>query len=277
MPAAALVRPILSERATSTANFAPRLGIYPPVLQSPSLEPAKRNSTPAYEFKFLLSEAEAREVECRLVPHMAVDPHSDPEGKGYHITTLYCDTEDLDVFHRRGRHKLFKYRLRRYGNATRVYLERKSKRGEVVRKRRSALELELLSGLASGASALEGDAAWYRRQLVRNRMRPVCLIEYSRIAYFALAGEGPMRLTFDRSIAGALHREWSLEGRNEQQPLLSEKVVCEFKFRGAMPLLFKSAVQEMQLISCGVSKYRYCIDAAGIAVGSKASGSEPHA
>lgn len=267
MPTSALVRSTLSERVSPSADSAPRLAVYPPVLQSPSLEPAKRNGSTAYEFKFLLSEAAAKEVELRLAPQMLLDPHADKGGNGYRITTLYCDTENLDVFHRRGRHKLFKFRLRRYGDASRIYLERKSKRGEVVRKRRSSLDLGLLGQLTQNSSDLNEEAAWYRRQLNRNRVQPVCLIEYSRAAYLAPGSEGPMRLTFDRSITGELHRDWSLERKNERLPLLSDSVICEFKFRGAMPGLFKSVVQEMQLIPRGVSKYRNCIQAAGLVNG----------
>jgi hypothetical protein len=139
------------------------------------------------------------------------------------------------------------------------------------------LELDLLSQLTQSATVLDSDSAWYRRQLARYRMLPICLIEYSRIAYFAPGGEGLIRLTFDRSIAGGLQREWSLDQTGEWQPLLSDNVVCEFKFRGAMPLLFKSVVQDMQLIPCGISKYRYCILAAGLATGLPRSRSDTDA
>lgn len=265
MPLAQLAPPALFKDVLLRQDSMPRLGILNAVLQSPSLEPVKRNGAAAYEFKFLLSESVAREVEARLSPHMSVDPHVDASGTGYDIATLYCDTQALDVFHRRGRHKLSKFRLRRYGDADKIYLERKSKRGERVRKRRSTLELGQLGVLASGDGALDEDQTWYRRQLMRHRVRPVCLIEYRRSAFIAPGSEGPLRLTFDRSISGSLHSDWSLERCGVALPLLADRVVCEFKFRGAMPLLFKSVVQEMQLVPGGVSKYRHCIEASGLA------------
>ena len=224
----------------------------------------KRAGVAAFELKFLLNESQALEVQSRLSPLMTIDPHA-ARGNEYHITTRYCDTGELDVFHRRGRHKHCKFRLRRYDAAPIIFLERKARRGQEVRKRRTTVDLERVAQLVPGAGPLGDDAEWYRRQLARNRVSPVCLIEYQRAAYFAAGVEGPARLTFYRNIVGGNARGWSFERTGEPRPLLADKVVCEFKFRGPMPLLFKSVVQEMRLAACGVSKYRQCIQASGIA------------
>ncbi len=214
--------------------------------------------------KFLLSEELAREVEERLASRLSLDPHADPSrGNGYHIRTLYCDTPQLDVFHRVGRYRLFKFRLRQYGVSPKVFLERKSKRGHLVRKRRSTIPLEQIGCFADGppTSGWEGD--WYYRQLARNRFAPVCLIGYDRVAYYGTCSEGPLRLTFDRQIHGGLTSDWSLTPLETSQPLLTGLVVCEFKFRGALPSVFKSVIESLQLSPCGVSKYRHCIQSSG--------------
>jgi hypothetical protein len=220
--------------------------------RSPSLRGRRAGDLPACEMKFLLDEATALAVEEMLSIHLSPDPHSRATNDtplGYHITTLYCDTPEWSVLHRRGRHRLSKFRLRRYGDSPRIFLERKSKRGIVVRKRRSTIDL----------ASLRDFSGWYRNQLVRNRLAPVCLIEYDRVAYCGASVEGPLRLTFDRRIGGALHDEWSLASRQSPAPFLAGKVVCEFKFRGALPSLFKSAIATLQLAPCGVSKYRQCV------------------
>jgi hypothetical protein len=42
-------------------------------------------------------------------------------------------------------------------------------------------------------------------------------------------------------------------------------VVCEFKFRTAMPALFRGLVADLGLVPAGVSKYRLCVQSAGLA------------
>src|SRR5262245_6846348 len=96
---------------------------------SPSLDRLRADGPRAFEFKFLLDPAQALEVEARLAAGLSLDPHADEaNGNGYQVTTLYCDTPQWDVFHRQGRYRLFKLRLRRYGQAEHVFLERKAKR-----------------------------------------------------------------------------------------------------------------------------------------------------
>lgn len=227
--------------------------------ESPSLDP-KKSGLAAYEFKFLLDEAQAREVENRLAAHMTLDPNADANGN-YHISTLYCDTPNLDVYHRRGRHRLSKFRIRRYGESTRIYLELKSKKKQEVRKRRTSIDLDRLDDLVQDRPGASLGAMSYGRQLRRAGAVPVVLIEYDRVAYFAPGANGTLRLTFDRQIRGGATQGWSLNRPNETSQVLSDRVVCEFKFRGAMPSLFKTVVQVMNLAPCGVSKYRLCIAA----------------
>jgi hypothetical protein len=81
-------------------------------------------------------------------------------------------------------------------------------------------------------------------------------------------------LTFDRDIRSRLVNEWVLELPGDGIPVLTGQVVCEFKFRGALPALFKGVIQELALEPTGVSKYRHCLRAAG---GTGTNGSTGHA
>lgn len=237
----------------------------PHTLQSPSLLRRAASVAPAHELKLLLDENQASAVEARLRPLLALDPHVDfAHGNSYQLTTLYCDTPQLDVFHRRGRYRLFKFRLRRYGDAPQIYLERKSKRKTQVRKRRTAIELGQVDRFDSPQAGRDWDGAWYHSQLLRNQFRPVCLIEYDRVAYFGDGGDGPIRLTFDRQIRGGLTSAWSFAPASDSRLLLPNQVVCEFKYRGSLPAVFKGVLSDLQLTPCGVSKYRHCLQAAGI-------------
>ena len=236
------------------------------VSQSPSLAGRTRGDEPAREMKLLVNESQAREIESRLQPLLSLDPHADPtQGNSYRLSTLYCDTPQFDVLNRRGRYRLFKFRLRRYGNSDSIFLERKSKRGTQVRKRRALVDMADLSYFDQASPPDLWDGAWYHRQVARNRFSPTCLIEYERVAYFGVSRTGPIRLTFDRNIRGGLCREWSFDAPVSRTRLLPGTVVCELKFRAALPAMFKSVLQSMQLVPQGASKYRGCLHACGLA------------
>ena len=84
---------------------------------SPSLRPRVRGESPAFEMKFLLDESRAHDIESRLATRLSFDPHCDRElGNAYRVTSVYCDTAGLEVFHRIGSNRRRKYRVRRYGS-----------------------------------------------------------------------------------------------------------------------------------------------------------------
>ena len=216
--------------------------------------------------KFLLDPPKAVELERLLQGALSLDPHADlVQGNSYSLTTLYCDTPDLAVFHRRGRYRLFKFRLRQYGNSERIYLERKSKRRLQVRKRRAVVDLHELERFEQAPGRNGWAGAWYHSQLVRNRFQPVCILNYDRVAYFGPSEHDVLRLTFDRSITGSLVSAWSFNQPAERYRLFADKVICELKYRGPLPALFKSAIEALQLLPVGVSKYRALLIAAGVA------------
>jgi hypothetical protein len=234
--------------------------------QSPSLDARRTSAAPAHEMKFLLDPAKAGELERLLQGSLSLDPHADAaHGNSYSLTTLYCDTPDLAVFHRRGRYRLFKFRLRRYGSSGRVYLERKSKRRLEVRKRRAVVGLDDIPRFQESPNGNGWAGAWYHSQLVRNQFQPVCLLHYDRVAYFGPGEHGPLRLTFDRNITGGMATSWSFSQPAQQHRLFADQVVCELKYRGPLPALFKSAIEALQLLPVGVSKYRTLLIAEGIA------------
>lgn len=235
-------------------------------VQSPSLTDGDRGAE-SYEIKFLLESAAALAVEERLRSVLRPDPHGDPLLDGaYRITSLYCDTPALDVFHKRGSYGRRKFRVRRYGESEAVFLERKTVRESRVRKRRTAVdvgELARLSGAGPATAAWDGE--WYLRQIVQRGLRPVCRIAYQRRAYFGCLEGYPARVTFDRAIAGALVAGWEFRGATQERGLLDGLVVCECKFAVALPAALKAVIQEFGLTARGLSKYRRCIETFGLA------------
>ena len=235
----------------------------PAILESPSLFRGEAE-VPAYEVKFLLSEAEARSVEQRLRPRLAADPHADPSAGGtYSVTSIYFDTPVFDVYHRTEKYRRRKYRVRRYGDSASVFLEKKSKSAQQVRKRRIAVPLVELSELA-GPPWLEWAGAWSAKQLTDRGLQPICRVTYERVALIGSCSNGPIRVTFDRAARGQKTSDLSPAPVADGVTLLDDEVIAEFKFLESMPAAFKTVVEELRLTPRPVSKYRRCVEAVGL-------------
>jgi hypothetical protein len=237
-------------------------------LESPSLRRPGEGDVPAYELKFLLDEGRAALVQAWAAERLLPDAHGDSSlGGAYRTTTLYLDTPGLDVYHRAGSHGRRKYRLRRYGGGGLAFLERKAKRGDRVRKRRSAVPDAELPLLAEPFSAADWPGQWFHRRLLARRLRPSARVVYERLAYVGFAPEGPVRVTFDRRVMGEPADAWSVEPPRDPVPLLTGSVILELKFRLALPLLFKELIESQRLSPAAVSKYRLCLEAWGAVPG----------
>jgi hypothetical protein len=238
----------------------------PAILVSPSLF-RDEAETPAFEVKFLLTTAEALEVEQRLRGQLAPDPFANPAlGGVYRVTSIYFDTSNLDVYRRTDGYRRRKYRVRRYGIAPTAFLERKAKRQEQVRKRRVEIPMAELATLTGDAPA-NWPGAWFVKQLARRQLRPVCRVSYERTALVGLHPDGPIRVTFDRDPHGAAADGHDLAPVADGPRLMTDEVITEFKFLGAMPAAFKEVIEGFRLNPRSVSKYRRCVEAVGLAVG----------
>ena len=183
-------------------------------LESPSLfrqEATEESVPPAYEIKFLLSEDQARSVEARVRGRLSPDPHADPAlGGAYRITSLYTDTPQFDVFRRTGEFARSKFRVRRYGHNGPVFVERKDKNGDKVRKCRVSVPTADLAILAAPVAPASWAGGWFHHELTRRRLAPVCRITYERVAYLGTTDGGTVRLTFDRTVRGELAAGWEV-------------------------------------------------------------------
>lgn len=224
---------------------------------SPSLRVTSVGSLPAFEMKYLVSEELARQIELRAETALSLDPHGDPaQGNGYRTTTLYCDTPQFHVLHGQRPFRRRKLRLRRYGEDPCIFLERKYRHADRVKKRRSTIVDTELPRLLNAESEAAWAGYWFHQQRLRHALQPACLIAYQRVAYLGACSEGAMRLTFDREIRGCLTDRWGVEPFEGGVPIFADKVICELKFSNSMPSFFKNLVQELQLTPARVSKYR---------------------
>ena len=254
---------------------------------SPGLAAAADGLGPAFELKFLLALDQADEVEAWARRHLAPDRHGQ-DGR-YRVTSVYCDTPGLDVFHRTPGYRRTKFRVRRYDGAARVFLERKRKRGDRVRKQRVDVHPDELSLLGSGllpdvivgggsgplpTTGWAGD--WFRQRVCQRRLRPTACVGYHRTAFFGMADGMPLRMTMDRDLLGLPASDWHVPhdvagGR----PLLPDGVLLELKFHINMPALYRDLLELLPLQQARASKYRRCVQLCGIWDGTTPAGGLP--
>jgi len=232
---------------------------------SPSLD-VRESREFASEIKFQVPELVAEEILNWAATRLSPDPNAtDNNHSGaYQITSLYFDTDQFDVYHRNGSFGRSKYRVRRYGPSRAVFLERKLKTRGLVSKRRALVPVEELSRLHSEEPDASWPGFWYHQRLLARQLRPICQIGYHRIARVTLTQHGPIRLTLDRGIRSTPLKQIGFDDALPGVELSEDEVIVEFKFRMAMPVLFKELVEQFALTPKRISKYRLAVVALGL-------------
>jgi len=219
----------------------------------------------ASEIKFVVPRPLADQIRdwtrARLSP--------DPNGAGnlsdvYRITSLYFDTEQFEVYHRKGSFGRSKYRIRRYGSSEVAFLERKLKTHGLVSKRRTIVRVDELERVSGPAAERSWAGCWYHRRLLARQLRAVCQISYERTARVSMTRCGPIRLTLDNAICARPVSGIAFTAAGDGALLLEHEVIVELKFRFEMPALFKQLVEEFGLNPKPISKYRMAAAALGL-------------
>jgi len=220
---------------------------------SPSLH-MRENCALAAEIKFLVTPAQSDRIANWARARLDADPNA--SGDVYRITTLYFDTTQCDVFHRKGSYGRGKYRIRRYDEAQCAFLERKLKTADLVGKRRTKVKVRELERLLGGARDCGWDGDWFQRRLEARALVPVCQVTYLRTARVSLTEHGPIRLTIDRWLRTAAIDSPRFRPIHECMPLAGDPLILELKFRGPFPELFEELVKDLALFPKPISKYR---------------------
>lgn len=229
---------------------------------SPSTE-ARSAGEFASELKFLVDPDRASRVREWAAFRLELDPNADSRGQ-YRIASLYLESQDFDVYRRNGSFARSKYRVRRYGRSEQAFLERKLKTNGRVGKIRTAIGLAEIGQLRLEPSKT-WPAYWFQRRLDARGLSPVCQISYLRTAHASMTASGPIRLTVDEDIHALPVSGYRFDERERGLELSRDLRIVEIKFRGAMPALFKEAIERFLLVPAGSSKYRQAVDALGIA------------
>ncbi|MEO7190882.1 MAG: polyphosphate polymerase domain-containing protein [Vicinamibacterales bacterium] len=227
----------------------------------------------AREVKFLLTPAIAEKVREWASARLGPDPYgSGSLGDEYKTTSLYFDTPQFAVYHRQGSYRRTKYRIRRYGAADVVFLERKLRTSEMLVKRRTTIPMADLPLVAAETMDPTWAGRWFRQRVEARQLAPVCQVSYHRHARVGHAQFGPLRLTFDDQIHVQSSGGLSFEP-DAGVPVLQTHTVMEMKYRAVMPAILRHLVEEFSLAASAVSKYRLSMEAMK-AAGLRAGASE---
>jgi hypothetical protein len=232
---------------------------------SPSTETHETRAR-AWEIKFLVKPALAEPIRDWARARLMPDPNArGAHGDSYRITSLYFDTEQLDVFHRRGSYGRGKYRIRRYGQSESVFLERKLRTRRQLTKRRTLVTLGDLERFTAAEPQRDWPGWWFHRRLLLRRIGPLCQVSYDRTARVAMTQYGPIRLTLDEDLRARSTDSLCFSAPGNT-PICADQVILELKFRYAIPALFKCLVEEFALNPRTLSKYRLAVTALNLAV-----------
>jgi hypothetical protein len=193
----------------------------------------------------------------------------DPHGGGpfkdqYGVTSVYLDTAAHDVYHRRGSYGRSKYRIRHYENDQAAFLERKLRTRLRLTKRRTRIPLDAVPGLRLDTADPLHPAHWFFQRVTLRRLRPVCVIGYTRTARMADTADGPVRMTMDTSVT-ASPTELVTLSPGPGRTLVEGQMILELKYSGVFPRIFKDLVDEFRLTPRPASKYRFAVQTLGLA------------
>lgn len=230
---------------------------------SPSALVAHEKREFASEIKFLLDPATAVAVRAWARERLVADPNAQGfAGDTYEVTSLYFDTPDLDVFHRRGLHEHSKFRVRRYGDET-FYFERKLKiRGRLAKRRVPATPADV-ARLSGPPGAADWAGLWFQKKIAGRRLQPQCQISYERTARVLMTTAGPIRLTLDEASRALPMDEIRFQDASAAVPV-TERVILELKYRRDFPVLFRELVAQFTLNPLPFSKYRAALPVLGL-------------
>ena len=229
-----------------------------------------------FELKFPVPEADVGKLQRLLSRYLATDVYGSQGA--YTVRSIYFDSPTLTAYHEKlaGICHRQKLRVRGYDTPTsnaNVFLEIKRKDDMIISKVRSKVPYadldylfphESLSGSVFSNQTGGDDPGQFLYNVRRHRMRPVVLIKYNRIAYYAPSGS-QLRVTIDRDIRAAAKTSMNdLFSEDPTLPVLPGVAVLEVKFPVRMPPWLESYIDCHGYEREAVSKYALGIDRCGI-------------
>ncbi|MFN7971430.1 MAG: polyphosphate polymerase domain-containing protein [Acidobacteriota bacterium] len=218
-----------------------------------------------FEFKYVISEAMADRVRRVIRPFVRDDDFGlGPDGEGYSVCSLYCDTGDYRLLRQGldGLKNRFKLRVRTYTDRPEdpVYFEVKRRMDGVVLKSRARVAradaLRLFERQLWGARP-HGNPDLDRFLTIAKNIGavPIARVRYLRKAWASATGE-PVRITIDSRIVHKPTRRYELwHGGDGWEPTYVGGQVLEIKFTQHFPRWVGDMVRSLELQRLPVAKY----------------------
>ena len=210
----------------------------------------------AREIKFVVDAARGPDVQAWMRANLASDEFgSGPEHDQFETASLYFETREFDVFHRRASYGKSKYRIRRYGTSPIMFLERKFRTERVLIKRRTTAALEDFRRIEADEPDRDWYGYWFHRRLLIRQLKPLVQVSYVRTARLGSSPHGKVRMTIDFDLRvlplpdGAFLPGVGL-------PLLEGQNIIELKYCVNLPAVFRQFISKFALKTQPVSKYR---------------------
>lgn len=230
-----------------------------------------------HECKYLVPIHVLDQVREYMRPFMRADAFAaDKPGCRYRVSSVYLDSPDLALYKMtaEGNQNRFKLRMRWYDEDPDqpVFMEIKRRLDQIVRKSRTAVDLELaavvlqstLRPTSRESTGLAGDTTVEDFAMLarRSAARPTMLVRYWREPYESL-GPDPLRITFDTSLDHATTRNGALLGRGEElawRLTPQDGAIIEIKFTERYPSWVGNMIAELQLQRQSVPKYCLAVE-----------------
>ena len=224
--------------------------------------------TPVYrhELKYLVNQAEYRQLQTVLRSLLGHDPHAGSDGN-YHIRSLYLD----DLYHTAYRQKMTgvevrkKYRARIYNCLDgRIALECKYKNGAYIYKESVPLTLEEYGALCRGdcgffLSKPQPLARQFFLEARANIIRPCVIVAYDREAF--VNDVGTVRITFDKTLTAITPQQNLFDPEAPGYHVLTPgQMILEVKFTGILPEYIQSIFRTYSFVRTSASKFCLCAD-----------------
>jgi hypothetical protein len=207
--------------------------------------------------KLVLNADEAAMVRDFARLNLEADRYS-PLGAQYPVHSLYLDSSEFAVYHRRLDDGDTKYRIRRYGSEACVWLERKRRNGVLVDKRRERIALDELANVFTGAALAGEFAASFAAKVRAENLQPKLLISYPRSAW-ALGTRA--RVTLDWSVQARRPNESAWFDLASPSLAASAGVILELKYDELCPPLFQVLLELLGRQGASWSKYGHGVEA----------------
>ena len=233
--------------------------------------PEDQTTSQRFEAKYIIREFQAQMILDYMAPYVTTDSHV-KWGEPYVINSLYLDSPQLELFwsSRLGEKNRKKLRIRSYTDHPEdpVFFEIKRRVNQVILKQRAIIKREYVPAILRGEeipldaflkpTPKERNNFYAFRDIMESmNAGPIMMVRYTREAYMSNLEE-PVRITFDRELAGLACREYH-HGVWTYGPHWSEievaPVIMELKFTNTFPSWVRRIIQRFHLPQTSFAKY----------------------